>query len=154
LTSTACSVPRRLGMLGTPASKDGACDIYSQKRLGLQRIAAGSFSTTDFFPVRYNVERRRRRHLRLLARWRQLVRGGSNEIIRASVVVCSLIRLPRAGHLFELLRRQSLRRVWSVESCDGFGGPCARERGVLSGGLMVPAHARVASDSVFLHAAR
>jgi hypothetical protein len=36
-------------MLGTPTSKDDACDIYSQKRLGLQRIAAGSFSTTDFF---------------------------------------------------------------------------------------------------------
>jgi hypothetical protein len=27
--------------------------------------------------------------------------------------------------------------------CGGFGGPRARERGVLSGGLVVPAHARV-----------
>jgi hypothetical protein len=39
-----------------------------------------------------------------------------------------------------------------VEPCGGFGGPRARERGVLSGGLVVPAHARVASASVFLHA--
>jgi hypothetical protein len=31
------------------ASKDGACGIYSQKRLGLQRITVGSFSTADFF---------------------------------------------------------------------------------------------------------
>jgi hypothetical protein len=75
-------------------------------------------------------------------------------MIQASVVVCILIRLSRAGHLFELLRRRSLRRVWSVDPCGGFGSPRARERGVLSGGLVVPAHARVVSNSEFLHAAR
>jgi hypothetical protein len=36
-----------------------------------------------------------------------------------------------------------------VVRCGGLKGPRARERGVLSGGLVVPAHASVPSDSVF-----
>jgi hypothetical protein len=50
---------------------------------------------------------------------------------------------------FGLPRWKFLRRLRSVEPCDGFVGPRARERGVLNGGLVVLMHVRVASDSVF-----
>jgi hypothetical protein len=65
------------------------------------------------------------------------------------VVVYDLMRFLRAGHLFGLPRWQFLRRLLSVEPCGGFGGPYTRETSVLRSGLLVHAHARVASDSVF-----
>jgi len=56
-----------------------------------------------------------------------------------------LVQFRGAGHLFLLPRRQFLKRVRSVVSCGGFE-VSAHEGGVLSGGLEVPAHARVASN--------
>jgi hypothetical protein len=73
------------------ASSDGACGICSQRRLGLQRIVAGLFSTAESLRCGTTSDDGAGDFFGLLARWRRLVLGGSSEMIRASVVICSLI---------------------------------------------------------------
>jgi hypothetical protein len=132
------------------ALKDGACGNGNLRGLGLQRTAAGLLSLAETSRCGTTSEDGAGDIFGLLARWRRLARGGSNEMMWTIAVICGLLRLQGAGHLFVLLWRQSWRRVRSVEPCGGFGGPRACEWGVLSGGLVVPAHASVASDSVFV----
>jgi hypothetical protein len=84
-----------------------------------------------------------------LLRWRRLVVGGSNALTLFFGGGLRLVAVPVGQGTFGLPRRQLLRRLQSVEPCCRLRGPRARERGMLSGGLVVPAHARVPSDSVF-----
>jgi hypothetical protein len=155
--SSACSIPRRLVLLDnlrcgaeqrwrttlatTTTSKDLACN-------GSQR----GFQHGCKLPVQYKVARQRRQLLRssssvaaVCARGKQrhdfepwwwsaawfgfYFLGGGAPLRATSTVILAMT-----------LERGAVRWVW---------GPRARESGVLSGESVVPAHARVASDSVF-----
>jgi hypothetical protein len=124
--SSACSVLRRLGLLGTPR-----CGAGQRRRTALAASAAkgdmacselrrGCFSTTEFLRCGTTSDDGAGDFFGLLARWRRLARGGSSEMFSSLCGDLQLDLVLRAGHLFVLLRRQSLRRVWSVEPCGGF----------------------------------
>jgi hypothetical protein len=49
-----------------------------------------------------------------------------------------LVAVSEGRGTFNLPWRHFLRRLWSVGPCDRLRGSCARERGMLSGGLVVP----------------
>jgi hypothetical protein len=118
------ALPVRCGI----ASQDGACGSDNQRRLGLQRIAAGLSSLAEISRCSTTSEDSTGDIFGLLARWRRLAFGGSNEMISNLCGDFGLIRFPRAGAplratsttILEMSPKRGA--VWRV------GGPCARVR--------------------------
>jgi hypothetical protein len=118
-------------------------DNVKERRLQLRRLVrtwpaancGGGFSIAETFWCGSSSKGGAGDIFGLLLRWRRLACGGSNILISCHGGGRWLVVAPRGWAPLHATSTAILEMSPEREPCGGFGGPHARERGVLSGGL-------------------